>query len=292
MFETREILLSSILPAAVVMGIVLAARLFGARAIAMPFALAAGFAVSYYALYRPAFPPSDAIQWLCFGAIGLGAMGPVDHVLSQRRGFVVALRIGFVLVLSVGLVWLLSRPLLEHTWEAGARYAWVGGTAAAALLLWLALDALSRRISPPLLSMAMVVCSACLAATSMFSGSRDLGLTAGILTSAVGGMLIAAVVFRHESLAGAILVAALLFVGIIACASTHFYSYTPTANSVLLLISPLFAWIAAIPALRRARAPVRWAITTVAVLAPAGLAATLAGIDFFRSMKSGYDSGW
>lgn len=294
MIQSRDILLGILLPGAIAFVIALLGRLSGRDAPARPVAIGGGFFVGYFMLFRPKFPPPDAIDWLCFIAAGLVAIGLLQLLAIRAAGAWGWLAsAGIVLAVSVASTFLIARPLLQHTWQPPAGYCWIAGIALATVSIWTAVEFLSHRLAPAALLVALTLIIAAAAITTTLSSSQALGQAGGILAATTGGLAIAAILRRRQVVApGAYLAPLVLFVGILACASTHFYAEMAPANSILLLLSPAAMLPAALPVVCRLR-PIRQGLIAIVLsLIPAGVAVALAAAEFARASSESAGAGW
>jgi hypothetical protein len=296
MFTTRDILLGGLLPGTIAFIVALGGLLLNTRTIARPLAIGGGFFAGYFLLFRPKIPPLDAIDWLAFIAaavVFLELLQMGGNRVSSAWGWV--LRTGIVIGVALIATWLLARPLLQHAWEHPAGYVWIAGVTLSMTALWIVTNFVAGRIPAPAVFCALTLIFALSAVTAMLSASQKIGQIAGILTAATAGVAVASLIGSRDSRStdrGGVLVPIVLFVGILACSSVHFYAEMTPTNSIVLLISPAAMLPAALPVVRR-RGPIwQWLAAIGLALIPAGIATALAAIEFARATAESPPTGW
>ncbi len=318
MITLSDILLGVLLPAGVAAAVILRGRLIGgaraARA-AVPLGVGGGFVAGHAALLGvPRVPPLEAVNWLFYAAIVLGAVGMIDLLLSApsprrnsgttaygepapgaildydaadrpalRGAWGLALRLLGVLALGLVLTWLLTRPLLVFHWTGSAGPVWIGGIGAVMAVVWLLLDRLADRTDGrPSLVVALAGVSAVSGAVIAMSGSQKLGQTTGLLTAGLFAAAVLSLPMRKlQAGRGVVLVYALLQTALIAVATEHLYASLATAHALLLLVAAPLAWLGELVPARRPR--LRATARVAAAMVPATVAAILAGILFARA---------
>lgn len=295
MFTLPDILFGFVLPAFLSAVILLAAwrpwqrtslpdgRWAGGLVIAAAFAIAYGKLVGGYR-----FPPTAADNWIVYFSLAAIVLGMLDTWLRPSLW----IRLGATLILSAALIWLLVAPVIGNDLSRNAAIVSVAALSVAMTLWWFLLDQLAS-LGPRLLApIALFLGTAGSAAILADSGlAQRGGFTLGAMAVILGAVIVMAAMTRAFSLAGGgTLAVAIVLFGTIVYA--RFYMYpepTPrlTAAMAIVLIAPLFAWVAWLPGLRNRKTWQRVLIGLLAVLIAAAASAAVAGLGADRSPPSG-----
>ncbi|MFZ0712153.1 MAG: hypothetical protein WAM53_19085 [Terrimicrobiaceae bacterium] len=233
-------LLPGMLAAVLVSGVfAIVGRLWRANNWADAVALGIGYASGHaVAVGWPAFPPSEATQWLPYFALAAAVLGVLD-VFVRPAG---SLRALIWVACCAGLLGLLLKPKFQYGWSIPAGVLWVAGLAAGMLVLASSLDAAVRRdssISSPLV-LTIVTCGT--GATLMLSGSMLLGQLAMVLAAALGATLVVAFLLpKAVEGRGVVPVSVALLVSLWLCGC--FYADLPVASALLLAVAPFPAFL-------------------------------------------------
>ena len=199
------------------------------------FAVAAGgaFAAGYrWSLGWPAFPPTDATQWLLFAGIaGIFLGAAYGFCESNRAGRLISFGL-----LLFGTLSLILAPKFRAGWTFGEGAPWVVALVLGGSLLGCSIDASLRRQSGRLPLLWLLVLAGGASAALALSGSVLLGQLAGLLAAVVFGL-------NAASLAGAntgraiVPAVSVLLTGLIACG--YFYADLPWSSVLLLALGSL-----------------------------------------------------
>ena len=228
--------LPGVLTAVLISGVfAFAGRLWGANRWADAVALGMGYAGGHIVTAGwPAFPPSEATQWLPYFALAAMFLGVIDAVLRPPG----PLRMLIWMLCCMGFLRLLLSAKFQYGWSLAQGLLWVAGLAAGMLALAIFLDAAVRRdrsISTPLV---LTIVAGGTSAALMLSGSMLLGQLAMALAAALGAIL--AVTFLLPKAIGG---SGIVPVGVVSLAclwlSGYFYSELPLASALLLAVASL-----------------------------------------------------
>jgi hypothetical protein len=176
----------------------------------------------------PAFPPSEATQWLPYFALATMFLAVLDVFLRPAG----SLRALIWILCSAGLLRLLLKPKFQYGWSLPEGVLWIAGLAAGMLVLASSLDAAVRRDSTSS-SLVLTIVACGTGATLMLSGSMLLGLLAMVLAAALGAILVVAFLFpKAVEGRGAVPVTVALLASF--WLSGYFYAELPPASALLL----------------------------------------------------------
>ena len=224
-------LLPGVLAAVLISGVfAIAGRLWRANSWADAVALGIGYAGGHVVTAGwPAFPPSEATQWLPYFALAAMFLGVFDVFLRPAG----SLRTLIWILCCMGLLRLLLSAKFQYGWSLPEGVLWIAGLAAGMLVLASSLDAAVRRdtsISSPLI-LTIVACGTGVAL--MLSGSMLLGQLAMVLAAALGAILAVAFLLpKAVEGRGVVPVAVALLASL--WLSGCFYADLPSGSAVLL----------------------------------------------------------
>lgn len=208
----------------------IAGRLWRANGWTDSVALAIGYAGGHVVTAGwPAFPPSEATQWLPYFALAAMLLGVLDAFIRPPG----SLRALIWILFCASLLGLLLKPKFQYGWSFLEGVLWIVGLATGMLLLAASLDASVRRdlsISSPLV-LAIVACGTGVAL--MLSGSMLLAQLAMALAAALGAILVVAFFFPKAAESRGlvpVVVALLSSLWLSGC----FYADLPFASALLL----------------------------------------------------------
>ena len=182
----------------------------------------------------PAFPASEATQWLPYFALATMLLGVLDAFLRPPG----SLRALIWILYCAGLLRLLLKSKFQYGWLVLEGVLWIAGFAACMLVLASLLDAAVRRdtsISSPLI-LTIVACGTGVAL--MLSGSALLGQLAMVLAAAFGAILVAASLFPKSIEGRAIVPVAVILLASLWLTGC-FYAELPSASALLLAAAPV-----------------------------------------------------
>jgi hypothetical protein len=220
-------LLPGLLVAALLSGVVaIAGRLWRTNSWSDAVALAIGYSGGHVVTTGwPAFPASEATQWLPYFALATMLLGVLDAFLRPPG----SLRALIWILYCAGLLRLLLKSKFQYGWSVLEGVLWISSFAACMLVLASLLDAAVRRdtsISSPLIL------------TIVASGSLLLGQLAMVLAAALGAILVAAFLFPKSIEGRAIVPVAVILLAslwLMGC----FYAELPSASALLLAAAPV-----------------------------------------------------
>jgi hypothetical protein len=204
-------------------------RLWRANNWADAVALAIGYAGGHVVTAGwPAFPPSEATQWLPYFALATMFLAVLDVFLRPAG----SLRALIWILCCAGLLRMLLKPKFQYGWSLPEGILWIAGLAAGMLVLGSSLDAAVRRDSTSS-SLVLTIVACGTSATLMLSGSMLLGLLAMVLAAALGAILVVAFLFPNAVEGrGAVPVTVALLASF--WLSGYFYAELPPASALLL----------------------------------------------------------
>jgi hypothetical protein len=223
-------LLPGVLVAVLLSGVfAIVGRLWRANNWADAVALAIGYAGGHAVTAGwPAFPPSEATQWLPYFALATMFLAVLDVFLRPAG----SLRALIWILCCAGLLRLLLKPKFQYGWSLPEGILWIAGLAAGMLVLGSSLDAAVRRDSTSS-SLVLTIVACGTGATLMLSGSMLLGLLAMVLAAALGAILVVAFLFPNAVEGrGAVPVTVALLASF--WLSGYFYAELPPASALLL----------------------------------------------------------
>jgi hypothetical protein len=223
-------LLPGVLVAVLLSGVfAIVGRLWRANNWADAVALAIGYAGGHTVTAGwPAFPPSEATQWLPYFALATMFLAVLDVFLRPAG----SLRALIWILCCAGLLRLLLKPKFQYGWSLPEGILWIAGLAAGMLVLGSSLDAAVRRDSTSS-SLVLTIVACGTGATLMLSGSMLLGLLAMVLAAALGAILVVAFLFpKAVEGRGAVPVTVALLASF--WLSGYFYAELPPASALLL----------------------------------------------------------
>jgi len=223
-------LLPGVLVAVLLSGVVaIVGRLWRANNWADAVALAIGYSGGHAVIAGwPAFPPSEATQWLPYFALATMFLAVLDVFLRPPG----SLRALIWILCCAGLLRLLLKPKFQYGWSLPEGILWIAGLAAGMLVLGSSLDAAVRRDSTSS-SLVLTIVACGTGATLMLSGSMLLGFLAMVLAAALGAILVVAFLFpKAVEGRGAVPVTAALLASF--WLSGYFYAELPPASALLL----------------------------------------------------------
>jgi hypothetical protein len=228
-------LLPGMFAAALVSGLfAIAGRLWKANtwgdAVALGIGYAGGHAVT---TGWPAFPPSEATQWLPYFALAAMALGVLDVFLRPAG----SLRALIWILACTALLRLLLQPKFQYGWSLPQGVLWIGCLAAAMLVLASALDSAVRRDASISSQLVLTIVACGTGAALMLSGSMLLGQLAMALAAALGAtMVVAFLLPKGTEGRGIVPVSAALLASFWLCGC--FYADLPIASALLLGAAP------------------------------------------------------
>ena len=285
-YEPKQMLLMFGVPAAISLVLMLIAwRPWSSAAAsghwAAPVAIGVGFIAGVIALLgkRPAFPPSEAVDWLLYAAAVVAVLGILETFLplwAEVRGL-------HVIVAAGATLFFVLRPIIKNTWPAEQSVITLFAMTAGAYLAWFLIERASERdpnLLPPLI---LTIAAGGLAAYMMLSDSLTLGVRAGVLAATLGPIALIGAWSRKLSLArGAAGAFTVLFTGLLAAC----YVYPPEPIGWRLLViaaAPLVGLAALWLPLRGWKRPVvSIALTVIALL----VVMIPAYLDFKKAQES------
>jgi hypothetical protein len=223
-------LLPGVLVAVLLSGVfAIVGRLWRANNWADAVALAIGYAGGHTVTAGwPAFPPSEATQWLPYFALATMFLAVLDVFLRPAG----SLRALIWILCCAGLLRLLLKPKFQYGWSLPEGILWIAGLAAGMLVLGSSLDAAVRRDSTSS-SLVLTIVACGTGATLMLSGSMLLGFLAMVLAAALGAILVVAFLFpKAVEGRGAVPVTVALLASF--WLSGYFYAELPPASALLL----------------------------------------------------------
>lgn len=223
-------LLPGVLVAVLLSGVfAIVGRLWRANNWADAVALAIGYAGGHAVTAGwPAFPPSEATQWLPYFALATMFLAVLDVFLRPPG----SLRALIWILCCAGLLRLLLKPKFQYGWSLPEGILWIAGLAAGMLVLGSSLDAAVRRDSTSS-SLVLTIVACGTGATLMLSGSMLLGFLAMVLAAALGAILVVAFLFpKAVEGRGAVPVTVALLASF--WLSGYFYAELPPASALLL----------------------------------------------------------
>jgi hypothetical protein len=223
-------LLPGVLVAVLLSGVfAIVGRLWRANNWADAVALAIGYAGGHAVTAGwPAFPPSEATQWLPYFALATMFLAVLDVFLRPAG----SLRALIWILCCAGLLRLLLKPKFQYGWSLPEGILWIAGLAAGMLVLGSSLDAAVRRDSTSS-SLVLTIVACGTGATLMLSGSMLLGFLAMVLAAALGAILVVAFLFpKAVEGRGAVPVTVALLASF--WLSGYFYAELPPASALLL----------------------------------------------------------
>lgn len=282
MFSLADILLGFALPA-VLCGVILLAAWWPWRREEAPdgrwagaIAIGAGYAIAYARLVGDLhFPPASADNWIVY-------LMPVVMLLGVafcRLPRAALPRVAAVLVLSALLSWLVIKPLISGDFTRTLAALQIAASAVAMTAWWLVVNELARR-GPRMLAPAVVVLVS--AGASVILGEGGLAIRGGLPLAALAGIalaatVVAAIIPRFRLSGGGTLAITIILFGTFLYA--YFYVAEPTprllAAMPILAVSPVLAWVAWLPGIRRRPIWQRGLIAFVLVLLTVGSAVAL-----------------
>ena len=167
---------------------------------------------------------------------------------------------------------LLLLPLIRNTWSTGETLAWCGGSALAMLALIEGVGHLAKGTESRAPWLAMAIAAAAAGATIAASGSATLGQLGLTLAAGMLGAWLTGLFFPPFATIRSGLFIAVILLGGVIIMGVHFASLKPW-HAVVLIASPLAAWVIHAPPLRRLRP---WQLAIIAVLVTGAVAATAA----------------
>lgn len=254
--------------------------------------MAIGFIIAYLGIVRRSpLPPHESPDWLCLLAgwcMGIAVADPVITLWKPARSILVALSL-----LIVG--WLLLRPLNElpdssQSWLSGlALTAWVVGIAVIGWMWWIRLDHLAQSESSALVLALMALLAAAVGLGLLLSSSKLLGQLGGVVAVTIVppfALSLRADLRTHARGIGLVYVP--LILSLLVC--SHFYATLTVLNAILFLASGLLITAGTLVPTRGLQGWKRNPLLVVLAAIPAGIAVTLAAIEFAASMaeSSGY----
>jgi hypothetical protein len=269
-------LLPGVLVAALLSGVLaIAGRLWRANSWADAVALAIGYSAGHVtATGMPAFPASEATQWLPYFALATMLLGILDALLKPPG----SLRALIWILYGAGLLRLLLKPKFEYGWSLLEGALWIACFAAVMLVLAISLDAAVHRdtsISTPLI---LTIVAGGTGVALMLSGSAVLGLLAMVLAGALGAILVVAFLLPKSSQGRAIVPVAVILLASLWLMG-YFYAELPSASALLLAASPLPACL--LVYFRESKVP-SWK----SVLLHAGVVIALAAISVLIAFRA------
>jgi hypothetical protein len=229
-------LLPGLLVAALLSGVVaIAGRLWRTNSWSDAVALAIGYSGGHVVTTGwPAFPASEATQWLPYFALATMLLGVLDAFLRPPG----SLRALIWILYCAGLLRLLLKSKFQYGWSVLEGVLWISSFAACMLVLASLLDAAVRRdtsISSPLI---LTIVASGTGVALMLSGSLLLGQLAMVLAAALGAILVAAFLFPKSIEGRAIVPVAVILLAslwLMGC----FYAELPSASALLLAAAPV-----------------------------------------------------
>lgn len=245
---------------------------------AAPVALAAGTAAGFWLLKLGPAAPESHWHWLPWCVLAGAATGPV----GRASGATLLDRL-----LLFGLVATISMWWLVPDWEEldPAREMQLAAGAGVVTLSALALDALTARLTGPLLPLTLVINLGCGAAVLALSGSLRFAQIVGAGVGALCGLSLFALFDRSRlALLGGALPYAVLAGGAMLVGRVNSYSEVPLASYLLIPLAPAAAWVCvAEPPAGPSRLR-RW-LGLMVIVALSALAAALA----YQAEGAGYE---
>jgi hypothetical protein len=228
--------LPGLLVAALLSGVVaIAGRLWRANNWGDAVALAIGYSGGHAMTAGwPAFPASEATQWLPYFALATMFLGVLD-ALFRPPG---PLRALIWILYCAGLLLLLLKSKLQYGWSVLEGALWIAGFAAGMLLLASLLDAAVRQDTSASSPLILTIVAGGTGVALMLSGSALLGLLATVLVGALGAILIVAFLLPRSIEGRAIVPVAVMLLAsfwLIGC----FYAELPSTSALLLAAAPL-----------------------------------------------------
>jgi hypothetical protein len=229
----------------------------------------------------PRWPPlEDQDRLLLVLLPAAGIVEILAALLRRRPWFGRAFRL--LLALPTPALLLLGSGYLPGG-EAGAPSTWTGREALAILLslgallaaVWgLSIRAAQRPggfVVPAALGLISAAAGVCLILSGYATGGL-IGLPfAGV---AAGALVVCLLLARGHAMTGVVGVGSVFLFGLLM--SGRFFAELTTTNFALLIASPLFCWLVALPPVREFKAPLRFLTALVVCLIPAGVAVGLA----------------
>jgi hypothetical protein len=212
------------------------------------------------------FPPSSPDNWIIY----LMPVVMVVGVLFCRMPQAPLVRLGTVVIVCVALVWLLVKPVIGPETSLATKVFEIGAASIAMTAWWLVLNELARH-GPRMTAPAIGVLVA--AGASVVLGDNGLAIRGGLPLAALAAILlittiVAAITPRFRLAGGGTLAVTLILFGTFLYA--YFYVFEPSprllAAMPILAGSPVLAWLAWLPGIRRRAAWQRGVIAIVAVL--------------------------
>ena len=282
MFSLTDILVGFALPA-VLCGMILLAAWWPWRRGATPdgrwagaIAIGAGYAIAYGRLVGDLhFPPASVDNWIVY-------VMPVVMVLGVafcRLPRAALPRVAAVVVVSAIVSWFIIKPLIGSELTRNVAAAQIAASAVAMTAWWLVVNELARR-GPRMLAPAVVVLVS--AGASVVLGEAGLAIRGGLPLAALAGIalaatVVAAIIPRFRLNGGGTLAVTVILFGTFLYA--YFYMAEPTprllAAMPILAGSPVLAWVAWFPGIRRRPIWQRGMIAFVLVLLAVGSAVAL-----------------
>ncbi len=298
MFELSDILLGGLFPAFIAMvALSVAWKLTHCTVTAWTAGVVAGIVVGHWTLdsqqigiaaaLAKTLDPAEARDWLPLATLlaivpaALTDLSKYGHLLAWLGRAVLCLLLPWRLL--AGSVYLpqTTLPGLDlnaRTWSSIEAVGWIGGIGATVFLVWILAESSNKRpgAHPWLRSVLAPVVTVGAAVTVAMSGSFTYAQLLGVLTAALAGSAVVAIILRlqrgPEATAGAVIIT---FGGVLVTA--HFYSDLKFLHAVLLLTALAAALAPAVPTVSpRAQSAMR----CVLCLAPLAIAILLAAIDF------------
>jgi hypothetical protein len=229
-------LLPGLVAALLVSGVLaIAGRLWKASNWADALALGAGYACGQVVTAGwPAFPPTEATQWLAYFAVGVTFVAVLD-TLFRPPGLTRAL-IWFLF--CAGMLRLLLSSKFQYGWSLLGGALWITCLAAGMLVLTVFLDRTVQRDASISFPLILAIVAGGTGMALMLSGSMLLGQLGIVLTGAFGA--IAAVGFLLPNAVkgrGIAPVAVVVLCGL--WLSGYFFAELPPASALLLAASPI-----------------------------------------------------
>ena len=230
MFLLQQVL-PGLLVAALLSGMIsFAVRLWRANDWGDGVALAMGYAGGHaVAIGWPAFPASEATQWLPYVALATMLVGVLD-ALFRPPGM---LRVLVWICYCAGLLRLLLGPKFQYGWSLLQGVFWIAGLTLGMLILASFLDAAVRRDKSISSSLILTIVACGTAVVLMLSGSALLGQITMVLVAALGAILVVTFLFRKSMEGRAIVPVAVAMLASL-WLTGFFYAEVPSASALLL----------------------------------------------------------
>ena len=204
-----------------------------------PLAFALGYAAGHRVLDGfPPYPPVSSRQTLFYLALGLGAFALFEPSWSRNGLSRWSTRVIVCAIFALGTL----RALVRNTWTTAESWLWIGSLAAAAVVLWTAMEALAARRPGASVPISLWLATATASASMALTSSALLGQLTGAVAATLGAAVVLSLWAPRFSLAqGGITLWVLLYSSLMYQA--YFYSDLPLFAAVLLYAAPLAPWI-------------------------------------------------